>query len=503
MTRSRVNADNSRSNTRSFASTSEPSTFVDGSIWVDTDGVAASIQRLRWKRTPAAGTTLFTGNNDEGNFSLVYTPNYEEVFLNGVLLVRGVDYAATSGTSITLVEATVAGDIVEVFCTPNLAVTDVYTTSQSEARYLSKSLVDAKGDLYVATADNTTARLPVGTNDQVLVADSSATGGVAWKSNASQQAAGKNVVINGAMDYNQRSAGAITTGYICDRWYVISFAGTGTWQRLAIPTGSFSEQVANNAIRITSSSSTNDFCIGQNIEDVTTFAGQTVTLSFWARVSAGTFGWDIAMFNQQFGVGGSATVSTFLDTAGKNVGTSWTKLTFTGTMPSVIGKTIGVNNNIQLRLDPVTTLANGSWVEITQVQLELGSAATSFTRAGGTLGGELQECQRYYVRYTSDTLYGIFASGIVTSTTSSGYILTLPTTMRATPTSSEYSTLGITDLIGINQAITSLAIVATESNNNFVRLDVGSSAGGLTQYRPSFLRSFNSTSGYLAVSAEL
>lgn len=502
MTRSRVNADNSRSNTRSFAGTTEPSGFVDGSIWVDTDGVAASIQRLRWKKTPAAGTTVFTGNNDEGNLSLVYTPNYEEVFLNGVLLVRGVDYAATDGTTITLVEGAVSGDVVEVFCTPNLAVTDVYTTSQSEARYLSKSLVDAKGDLYVATADNTTTRLPVGTNDQVLVADSTTTSGVSWRSNASQQAAGKNIVLNGAMDHNQRNAGAVTTGYICDRWYVISFAGTGTWQRLALAPGAFSEQVATNVIRITSSSSSNDFCIGQNLEDVTTFAGQTVTLSFWARVSAGTFGWDIAMLNQQFGVGGSATVSTFFDTAGKNVGTSWTKLTFTGTVPSVIGKTIGVNNSIQLRLDPVTTLANGSWVEITQVQLELGSAATSFTRAGGTVGGELRECQRHYVRYNGDTAYGIMAPGIVTGTGSSAYCVSLPVEMRVVPYSSDYSTLGVTDLIGVNNNVTSLAIVATETSKNFVRLDVGS-AGSMTQFRPSFLRSFNSANGYLAFSADL
>lgn len=42
------------------------------------------------------------------------------------------------------------------------------------------SVVDAKGDLLVASADDTLARLAVGSNNQVLVADSSATNGVKW-----------------------------------------------------------------------------------------------------------------------------------------------------------------------------------------------------------------------------------------------------------------------------------------------------------------------------------
>lgn len=45
---------------------------------------------------------------------------------------------------------------------------------------IAKSLVDAKGDIIAATADNTVSRLAVGTNGHVLTADSTAATGIKW-----------------------------------------------------------------------------------------------------------------------------------------------------------------------------------------------------------------------------------------------------------------------------------------------------------------------------------
>ena len=41
-------------------------------------------------------------------------------------------------------------------------------------------LVDSKGDMFVATADNAVGKLSVGSNGTVLTADSNESGGVKW-----------------------------------------------------------------------------------------------------------------------------------------------------------------------------------------------------------------------------------------------------------------------------------------------------------------------------------
>jgi hypothetical protein len=62
-----------------------------------------------------------------------------------------------------------------------VAYTDAITTTAADAAYVPKTLVDAKGDILTATADNTPARLAVGTNNQILVANSSTSTGLEWQ----------------------------------------------------------------------------------------------------------------------------------------------------------------------------------------------------------------------------------------------------------------------------------------------------------------------------------
>jgi len=131
-------------------------------------GVTPVLQ-VRWSKAPSAGTTSLSGL-DDNSVSLVYSVGYEAVYRNGVLLSRGNDYTATTGNSITLIDATIAGDIIEVFANELVPLTDA----------ISKGQFTAKGALLSATAASTPAVLTVGSNDQVLTADSSTATGLKW-----------------------------------------------------------------------------------------------------------------------------------------------------------------------------------------------------------------------------------------------------------------------------------------------------------------------------------
>ncbi len=151
----------------SLAQPTEPSSPSDGQIWVDTDGTAPTTVVTRWSKAPTAGTTTLTGT-DDGTTVLAYTPGYEQVFLNGVLLSRVNDYTASTGTSVVLSAATVTGDIVEVICPLQVAYTDAITTTAANAAYVPKTLTTTTGDIIYASAANTPARLGIGSSAQVL-----------------------------------------------------------------------------------------------------------------------------------------------------------------------------------------------------------------------------------------------------------------------------------------------------------------------------------------------
>ena len=144
----------------------------DGSAWQvvagkGDQGTSSSIST--WVKTASGGETSLSGNDDNSQ-SLSYTVGQELVFINGTLLKRGSDYTATNGTSITGLTALAANDVATVWTVNAFSVTNA----------ISNTLVDAKGDLIVATAADTPARLAVGSANQVLTVDSSTATGLKW-----------------------------------------------------------------------------------------------------------------------------------------------------------------------------------------------------------------------------------------------------------------------------------------------------------------------------------
>jgi hypothetical protein len=223
--------------------------------------------------------------------------------------------------------------------------------------------------------------------------------------------AGKNKIINGDMRVSQRGtsfSNPANFAYLLDR-YAIYYDGTGATRTISQQTftpgtapvaGYEGANFFRYAQTVAGSSNTVNL-IYQRIEDVRTLAGQSAVLSVWLKAdSARTV---TATARQYFGSGGSGDVNTGF-TGSASVTTSWQRFSFTISMPSISGKTIGTSSalEIQLGLPSGTTPT----IDIWGLQLESGATATAFQTATGTIQGELAACQRYLPATTGIEYFG-------------------------------------------------------------------------------------------------
>ena len=355
----------------------------------------------------------------------------------------------------------------------------------------------AKGDLYTYSTAN--ARLAVGSNGDTLVADSAASTGLRWQGNYS---AGKNKIINGDFGVWQRGTSFSTSGawsFNADRFQGYMSSGTATLSQQTFTPGTapVAGYEGTYFLRATAPASGGTFHFRQSIEDVRTFAGQTVTLSFWAKASATTS--LNTYFNQSFGSGGSATVNTTAQT--NTITTSWARYTYTVTLGSISGKTIGTGSFIEPYFVTVNNFTSSATIDLWGIQVEAGSVATAFQTATGTIQGELAACQRYYYRLTAtgDAYMDLTSLGSASATTQVRVQVKLPVTMRVIPTSIDFSNLGVNDGVTLT-ALTGLTF--SQASPDYASLAT-SGATGLTQYRPYWIRANNNTAAYLGFSAEL
>lgn len=369
--------------------------------------------------TPATGDLWY--ESDTGSTYVYYDSYWIEIGgstaydqIIGTIQAKGDLLAGTASQAIARLAVGTNGT--------RLVADSTTATGLAWASDTQNTVIDAKGDLLVGLADNTVGKLTVGTDGQTLMVDSTQTNGVRW---ANPVTGFRNVIINGDFRINQRglTSGGTTTqlysGY--DRWLWVATGGTVTYSAQSFtPGNAISGYEPKNFARlaISGQAANGDFCLfAQKIEDARTFAGQQVTLSFWAKSATGTPSIAVEL-DQSFGTGGSSSVQTYITKI--PITTSWARYTATFTVPSISGKTVGSGTDSYLGLNfwyssgTSTSARTGSLgiqnntFDIWGVQLEQNTQATPFEQR--PIGVELQLCQRYFERI-NDTQFGNMMSG--------------------------------------------------------------------------------------------
>ena len=247
----------------------------------------------------------------------------------------------------------------------------------------------------------------------------------AWQQIPQGSSGFRNAILNGAADVAQRGALFTTLGtsYHLDQWLTYH-DGTGTdiieqnpiyaaaYGSLGLRAKNYMRW-RNNAVGTGSTFRLNY----QNIEDVTTFNGQYVTLSFQAAGAYGYTGNYNLFVIQYFGSGGSPSGSvTPLSTTFAVTDGVMRKYSFTFFMPSVQGKTLGTDGKHCTYVRFGVPSPNAAFcLDATEIQFELGTAPTPFERR--PYQTELALCQRYYQRYAASSINMAFAAGVMYDTT--------------------------------------------------------------------------------------
>jgi len=341
----------------------------------------------------------------------------------------------------------------------------------------------ANGDVYSASDVNDTN----GTINAFLSAGSTA---------------GKNAIINGAMEIAQRGTSFTNVnGYSVDRWYVNrngAVAGCTASQSTDVPTG-FQFSLKTQRVAGNTGTQSIDMYYGVESKDSYRFRSQAATLSFYAKVGANYSGGASGLTARI--LSGTATDaapysgSTTVATSSPALTTTWTRFTVTGTFGASITQAF-----VQFGWSPTGTAGADDSVFITGVQLEIGSTATTFSRAGGTIQGELAACQRYYWRLASGGAEAI-GNGNAYNSGQMQCIVQYPVAMRIAPSLDQttgtdyYRFIRNNGTDGFNSfTIDGPSVNSTNLFNNTQISSTGGDAGVIFT---------NNASAYLAFNAEL
>jgi hypothetical protein len=362
---------------------------------------------------------------------------------------------------------------------------DFTWVAADDTNAIQNTIVDAKGDLIAASAADTPARLAVGSNGETLVADSSTSTGLRW-----QQPVQQNPVLNSAMQVWQRGTSITSsTGiYTADRWLAYRAGATSTISRQAtgdttnLPNIQYCARFQRNSGTATAGFS----YFSQSFESVNSipFAGKTVTFSFYARAGA-NFSAPSSQIVAKLATGTgtdqnviTGTYTGIITAINQTVTltTTWQRFTATATLSSSLTELA-----TYFEWDSVGTAGANDYVEITGVQLEVGSVATPFKTYAATIQGELAACQRYFEKSyepqtapgTVDNKGSYVTTGIPATTSYLSGLLTMQTQKRVRPTMTFY------DNAGTSGKCTRAVLGGADSNNEVIAYGNDSTSQGL------------------------
>ena len=337
---------------------------------------------------------------------------------------------------------------------------DFTWVAQDDSNAIQNTQLTAKGALISAFSSATPATLTVGTNGQVLTADSTTATGLAWAtaSSGSSNMAGKNGVLNSNFSIWQRGTSIVptTTSYSADRWqaYRGSAGSTVSRQVTNDTTNLPNIQYCARVQRDLANASTDTIFLWQSFETVNSvqYAGKTVTLSLYARKGANYSATSDILrailfsgtgTDQNGGLGYTGAASPIDQNA--TLTTTWQRFSYTGTVATTA-------TEVTPYFSRTTTGVAGvnDYYEITGVQLEIAGSASAYSPNAATFQAELAACQRYYAT-SIPTGYTVTDFPIMGTSGAGGQIFTAngtsdlfgslqyPVALRTTPTFTAYS----------------------------------------------------------------
>ncbi len=160
----------------------EPTSPEIGQIWIDSDEDVTTFDSNIIRRksiTATAGQTVFTAD-------LPFIDGFEQIFMNGLLLVKTTDYATSGGNTVTLTSAAAESDIIEIVSVTGANSIETYTQAETNALLAANTSVAplsisenttlvAKKRYFVTSASALTLTLPASPalNDEIQILDAS------------------------------------------------------------------------------------------------------------------------------------------------------------------------------------------------------------------------------------------------------------------------------------------------------------------------------------------